>query len=248
MTDQETTIEENTERPERAVFRREFSAQFAPGEGRTVDVRIVPYGERITHNDGLGGVPKGVEYREEFLPGVFDHQIKAPFRIHANVEHEQGVGGKVAHGTVLRSEGDGFYGTFQMLDTPAGETALQLIRAGSLDGVSVEAQPVKSIKSAGGVVQRAKANLFGIAFTRFAAYSGARVLAVREEMIEEHVVPPEFLPTEIDARTLEFCRARGIDLPERYQAHPDETDTSADADTSEDGTRQTTDGNQLQED
>jgi hypothetical protein len=42
----------------------------------------------------------------------------------------------------------------------------------------------------------------------------------------------------MDAETVERCRRLGVELPERYQAHPDETDTPALTGTSESGTRQ----------
>lgn len=225
--------EQDTETQNDGLMRREFKANLTAGDGRTVDVRIVPYGERITHNDGFGGVPRGVDYQEEWLPGVFDHQVDAAFRVHANVEHEQGIAAKVGHGSVLRSAGDGFYGSFRMLETPAGETALQLIRAGSLDGVSLEAKPVKNIRTNDGVVQRAKANLFAVAFTRFAAYAGARVLALREQ--KETTFDEAVLPVDIDPELVERCRRLGLKIPQRYQAHPE--GHPGPSGTPEDGTR-----------
>ena len=215
---------------------RTFAASLTPGDGRTVDVRIVPYGERITHNDGLGGVPKGVPYEEEWLPGVFNHQLNAAHRIVANVEHEPGIGGMVARGLSLREAQDGFYGSVRMLQTQNGDAALELVREGVFDGVSLEARPVKSFRNAAGVIQRAKANLFAIAFTRFAAYKGAKVLAVREEA---QIVDEALLPVNPDPELIERCRRLGITIPQRYQAHPDPADTPPDGGTSEDGTRQT---------
>ena len=73
--------------PDDGLARRQFAAEIVSGDGRTVDVRIVPYGERIQHNDGLGGVPRGQMYEEEWMPGVFDHQLNAAHRVLANVEH-----------------------------------------------------------------------------------------------------------------------------------------------------------------
>ena len=78
---------------QRPVLRREFSAQLTAGDGRTVDCRIVPYGERIQHDDGLGGLPKGMPYTEEWAAGAFTHQLKAANRVLANVEHQEGLGG-----------------------------------------------------------------------------------------------------------------------------------------------------------
>lgn len=222
------------------VAHREFTGTVTATEGRTVDVRIVPYGEIISHNDGLGGVPVGVEYREQIMPGWVNHQLNAANRVHANVEHEQGVNAKVGHGIALREEPDGTHGSFKLLETPAGETALQLIKAGSLDTVSFEAKFRKSVKTAAGVVQRVKADLVGVAFTRFGAYSGARVLGVREgDEFADEIIDEEFLPVPLDPELVKRCQALGVALPDRYTAHPAETDTPAEAGTSADGTRQT---------
>lgn len=228
-------VEQETEAPERGFLHRTFAADLAVGDGRTVDVRIVPYGERITHADGFGGVAKGVPYTEEWAPGAFSHQLKAANRVLANFEHQEGVAGVVGHGLTLRESQDGFYGSFRIHETPAGDTALTLIREKVLAGVSMEALPRKAVKTAAGVVRRVKADLFAVAFTRFPAYTGAAVLAVREEA--EIVLDEELLPISVDPGLLARCRALGIELPQRYQAHPDPTDTPAEAGTPDGGTR-----------
>ena len=115
------------------VIVREFAAELTASEGRTVDVRIVPYGERITHNDGLGGVARGVDYTEEWMPGVFSHQLNAANRVLANYEHQEGIAGVIGHGIALREEADGFHGSFVLHDTPDGDKALLLVRQGVLE-------------------------------------------------------------------------------------------------------------------
>jgi HK97 family phage prohead protease len=220
------------------IARREYAAHITARDGRNVDVCIVPYGERIVHNDGLGFVPKGVDYVEEIMPGCFDHQVKAAHRVVANFEHEQGIAGVIARGTALRSAADGFHGTFRMLNNASGDAALELINEGVLDSVSFEARFRKNVRSVEGVVQRIKADLLAVAFTRFGAYSGAKVLAVREQATAQ-MIDERYLPLDMDPKLVERLRASPIVLPDRYRAHPDMTDTSANADTSEDGTRQT---------
>ena len=209
------------------LIRRTFATEISAGDGRTVDVRIVPYGERITHNDGLGGKPRGVDYQEEYLPGVFAHQVNAAHRVIANYEHGEGIGDIVARGVSLRESADGFHGTFRLLDNEAGNTMLELISQGAVDGVSVEARAVRNIVN-GGLIQRAKAHLMGVAFTRFAAYKGARVLALREEA--ETTIDADLLPTDLDPELIKRMSSMGVTLPSRYEAHP-ETDTPADAGT-----------------
>jgi HK97 family phage prohead protease len=222
------------------VLRREFAAELTAGEGRTVDVRIVPYGERITHNDGLGPTPRGVDYQEEWLPGVFAHQVNAANRVVANWEHQRGIDGIIGHGLALRETADGFHGSFKLHETPAGDKVLTMVNEGVVDGVSLEAQPVRNVTK-GGLVQRAKANLRAVAFTRFAAYSGAKILAVREDRL---TLDPELVPAELDNEVVERCRRLGVRLPQRYQAHPDETGTPL-AGTPELGTRQDGDHSDL---
>lgn len=224
---------EPNEDRESGLLRREFAADLQVGDGRTVDVRIVPYGERIRHNDGKHG--RGGWYEEEFVPGVFNHQLSAANRVHANIEHDQSSTATVGYGVLLREEADGFYGSFRLLDTPAGETARQLIEAGALDGVSLEAKEVRTIRGKDGVMRRAKANLRAIAFTRFGSYRGAKVLAMREE--PEVTIDEELLPVDLDPELVMRLRAQGVELPSRYSAHPATTDTPPDGGTSDDGTR-----------
>jgi HK97 family phage prohead protease len=234
MSTTELEHQQDTEAPETGLLHREFAADITRGDGRTVDVRIVPFGERIRHNDGLGGLPRGEWYEEEFMPGAFDHQLNAAHRVLANFEHQQGMAGLVGKGVALRSAPDGYHGTFRILEGSDGDKLLQLL-PDAVDGVSLEAKPMRSTRSADGVVQRVKAHLVGIAFTRFGAYQGAKVLAVREEA--QTIIDEAFLPVEIDPELIERCRRLGVELPQRFQAHPDDTDTSASADTSEPGTR-----------
>jgi len=239
MADTDTPVMEG--RTDNGVIVRTFAAELTAGEGRTVDVRIVPYNETISHNDGMGDVPRGVEYREEWLPGVFDHQVNAANRVLANFEHQPGIAGIVGHGIALREAADGFHGSFKIHETPDGDKALLLLREKVVEGVSLEAQPVKNVRSSTGVLQRAKANLLAIAFTRFGAYEGARVLALRQEDGAAATTFDEaLLPVDMHPDLVERCRQAGMELPQRYQAHPDGTGTSAAADTPGSGTRQPT--------
>lgn len=227
--------EQKTETPERGFLVREFAVADLHVEGRTVDVRLVPFGEVARVADP----PNWEPYEEEWLPGVFDHQLNAANRIHARYGHSEHVVDVVGHGITLRSvEGDGYHIATKIHQTVQGETALELLRDGALPCVSLEARPTRSGRSATGVVQRIKANLSGFAFCRQGAFAGARVLAIREaphvELGTEELKTPD-----LDPEVVERCRRLGIRLPQRYQqAHPDNTDTSAEADTSEAGTRQ----------
>ncbi len=202
---------------------RTFNAEITPGAERTADVRIVPFGVLGKADDGLGGLPRGVVYDEEWLPGAFDHQMNAAHRMTANVEHEQGVSGIVGRGLALRAGSDGYYGSFKFLDTPNGETARQLVESGTFGHVSLEARPVKSRRAANGVVQRMKANLVGIAFCRVPAFAGADVLSLREGQEEEsEIVWDEalMLPP-ANSEVLARVAALGIKIPEGLGYEPE---------------------------
>ena len=224
-----------TETAERPFLVRSFETVAVEVEGRTVDVRVVPFGEVARVADP----PNFDPYDEEWMPGCFDHQAKAANRIHANYEHIQGITNVVGHGVSLRAESDGYHLTSTIHRTNAGDTTLELLNAGALPCVSLEARPVRNVRS-GNVMQRVKANLRGFAFCRQGAFVGAQVLAVRTDEDEpEQTLDAALIPAPIDPERVARLRAQGIVLPSRYEAHPAETGTPADAGTPDDGTRQT---------
>jgi HK97 family phage prohead protease len=225
---------QDTETAERPFLIREFVAADLAVEGRTVDVRLVPFGEVARVADPPAWDP----YDEEWMPGVFDHQLTAASRIHAKYGHSRSVLDVVGHGIELRAERDGYHVATKIHQTPQGDTTLELLRDGALPCVSLEANPVRNRRTRAGVIQRVKANLTGFAFCRQGAFAGAQVLAIREA--PEITVDEELLPVEMDPERVERLRAQGIVLPDRYtKAHPANTDTPAEAGTSDDGTRHT---------
>jgi hypothetical protein len=163
--------------------------------------------------------------------------LTAANRIHAKYGHSESVLDVVGHAMTLRSEDDGYHVSAKIHQTVQGETALELLRDGALPCVSLEARPVRNQRTEGGVVQRVKAHLSGFAFCRQGAFAGAQVLAIREA--PETTIDEEFLPSNLDPEVVERCRRLGIKLPQRYSAHPAETDTPTDVGTSDDGTRPT---------
>lgn len=226
---------EDTERAARPVLFREFAADLTTGDGRTVDVRVVPYGTPATVSDD--GV---TTYREQWDPGCFDDQLRAANRVDVllNFEHERGIGGLVGRGVALRTAPDGLHASFRLFETQDGDKALELVREGVLGGVSLEAYAKKSVRTAEGVVRRVKAHLDKVALCRRPAFADAVVLAVREEtLFDEELLPVAFNP-DLAAK----LERAGIAVPASLKAHPAETDTPAQPGTSEGGTRH--DGNQ----
>lgn len=185
-------------------------AEFSTGNGRTIDVRIVPYGISTEVADRGGPV-----YREMWVPGAFSDQVRGSEagrakQVFVNFEHGDRLSDVVGHGIALREEADGFYGSFELHDTTDGEKARYMVEHGLLDGVSLEAYPKKTVRSKDGIVQRVKAHLVNIALCRRPAYAGASVLALREEELREEATSAPALAAEIRER----CHRIGMVLPD----------------------------------
>ena len=224
---------------ERRLAVRRFDTEAVVGDGRTISFRIAPFGERAVAADGLGGVPRGVPYEEELMPGLYDKQLRAANRILLNFEHQPGIGGVVGHGIDLERRPDGYHASFRIHENPDGDKTLNLVREGVLQGASVESYWLKSVRTAAGVVQRIKGHLEAVAICRQGAYPSAVMTGLRTvEITDEIVFDEELLPVPIDPELLDRCRALGIRMPQRYKAHPAETGTPDESGTPDDGTRQ----------
>ncbi len=231
----ETTVYIDGEKIEQQLLTREVSIHAEVGDGRTLEMRVVPF-------DQIGNAadpPRFEPYREQFMPGVFANQQKAAHRILLNFEHIQGLQGVIGHAVSLREESDGYYGTFRIDETQDGDKALIMLRDKVIEHGSIEFLPLRTTRTREGIMQRVKGHLDKLSLTRHTpVYSKTQVLGLREQT--QIVVDESLLPPEIDPELLERCRRLGIRLPERYQTHPAEPDTSAESDTSADGTRQPT--------
>ncbi len=172
------------------IIRREFPAELTPsGDGRTLDLRIVPFNTVARVSDDGGRT----QYDEMWMPGAFDRQLSAPNRVDvlANFEHQQGISGVVARGTELRDTGMALDGTFRMLSTQDADKVLELVNERVVGGVSLEAIALKSERGEDGIVRRTKARLINVALCRSPAFKDAAVLAVRESPDDESEPDPD---------------------------------------------------------
>jgi HK97 family phage prohead protease len=162
------------------VLVREVPLELAEGDGRTIEARIIPYGESATICDP----PEYVTEQERFAPGAFSKQINAAHRVKVwlSTMHEQGLRGIVGHGETLEDRDDGVYATFRVHENPDGDKALQLVRDGLLPSLSVEFIALQSVKRQG-FVERVRAHLDRVSLVPVGAYAGAEVLALREPPI-----------------------------------------------------------------
>ncbi len=189
---------EETHDPERLVREVTFAVE---GDGRTIEARIVPYNTPTQVVDAPHNGGTGIPYVERWVPGAFEKQQKAADKVLLNFEHEKGLRGVVGHGVALREAPDALYGTFRVHPGPDGDKALHMVNEGILSGLSIEAMPVKTMRSKEGFVDRIKARLDNVALVRKGAYAEALVLAVRESPPDDDPPPPD--PEPDSAKVLE---------------------------------------------
>ncbi len=119
---------------------------------------------------------------------------------------------------ILREDISGLYGEFRVSKTVAGDEALELVRDGALDGLSIGFEPVRDLWSEDrSSVGRQEVKLAEVSLVTFAAYPQAVVSAVRSAELDDlerrlaelTQTPPmggtPFLPLELAKRRLAFA-------------------------------------------
>ena len=148
----------------------------AEGDGRTVIGRAVPYGQTAQIGGGK---------TERFVMGAFARQIGGgqlhTVKLHGS--HNQRVQGEFPIGKTvhLQEQTDGLHGAWQLYDTPRGAEALQLVKTGEVQGLSIGFKALDGGTKLGsdGAYERHAAHLDHVILTTSPAYSDAQVLAVR---------------------------------------------------------------------
>ena len=126
----------------------------------------VPYGVETM----IGGV------RESFAAGSFDLEnvIGKPLAY----RHSEPVGKIVG----AENREDGLYIDFDIVDTAQGRDAAVLARTGTIKGLSVGFNPIKSaMNRAKDAIQHTTANLLEVSLTPYPAYATAGVSSIRED-------------------------------------------------------------------
>jgi HK97 family phage prohead protease len=199
----------------RDILVRTFAVQAQAGDGRTINVRVVPFNEVADVADP----PDFKPYKEQFMPGAFARNEPHAHRIRLRSDHaaldenggrKSGTLGIVGTGVKLTETDGGYEGEFKFLDTPDAMTARELVLNGGYDGVSAEFLPIRSKRTSDGIVQRQVAHLDSVALATGPAYANAAILSLREEQI----VDEELMPPPVNPALLERCADLGIDLPE----------------------------------
>jgi HK97 family phage prohead protease len=213
----ETEIE-TTLPADRVTLARSFESVDIEADGRNVFLRCVPYDTRAQVSDP----PSYLPYEEEFARGAFASAARAPNRTLLEFEHfHPGLSGILGHGVELEEKDDALYGRFRVTKHPDGDKALELIHEGVLRAASVFFDPIKTARTAEGVLRRLKVRLDRVALCRVGSYPTAEVLAVRSGIVTVDDDEEDDTPPVVTASTLPFDPDLARDLAERGIRVPD---------------------------
>lgn len=212
----------------------------ADGEGRTVHGIVVPYGQVARVSDG------GPAYKEAFRQGAFAKSLAdrgdRPVQLLAQHDSRQFPVGRSSD---FQETSEGLRGAFWMLNTRAGNEALEAAREGVVS-FSVGFRPIKQ-ETSGGVTVRTEAALREVSLVTFPAYDGALVSGVRAQLdASEQALAVQLLTAlsaseaALDPIVEALCGAEGaLDAAQGVIAQllgipdPDAADDAAEGDTSE---------------
>lgn len=140
-------------------------------EGRTIMGIAVPYDkEQRVSSDTT----------EVFRKGAFADVIKAAHRVKLLRNHDSK--NPIGRATLLRETDQGLYAEFKISKTREGDDALELVKDGALDQLSIGFMPIKNRKRSDGVIERLKAHLAEVSLVTFGAYGDmAAVTGVRSQ-------------------------------------------------------------------
>ena len=160
------------------------------GDGRTVYGLAVPFDAPTPIRDRSG------TYDEVFRMGAFTETIRERGdRVKFLANHNREVF-PLGRATMLREDPAGLIGEFRVSATAAGDEALELIRDGVLDALSIGFAPIQSLGREGRdpVVERTAVKLMEVSAVAFPAYEGAVIAGVRSEDLEpDQLVEPDQL-------------------------------------------------------
>ncbi|MBA3742496.1 HK97 family phage prohead protease [Sporichthya sp.] len=148
------------------------------GDGRTIVGLAVPF-DTPTLISGPGG-----SYTEVFRRGAFARTLteRGASRVKVFACHDSRAL-PLGRADVLREDAAGLYCELKVSQTAAGNEALELVRDGALDSLSVGFAPVRESRGeATGLVERTEVKLYEISLVAFPSYEAARILAVRSDL------------------------------------------------------------------
>lgn len=143
-------------------------------DGRTVVGIAVPFGRPTDIRDASG------TYAETFRRGAFARTIAdRGDRVKFLAQHDRRAL-PLGRAQVLREDAAGLYAEFRVSQTVAGDEALELIRDGALDALSIGFRPIRDRWTADrSAVERLEVRLDEVSAVSFPAYDEALIAGVR---------------------------------------------------------------------
>lgn len=176
-------------------------------DGRTVVGIAVPF-DRPSEVRSLAG-----RFTETFRPGSFARTIaERGDRVKFLAEHDQ-RSFPLGRATLLREDTAGLYGEFRVSKTTAGDEALELIRDGALDSLSVGFKPVTGgdqWATTRSHVDRLEVALYEVSATAFPIHEGAEIMAVRSFDQTGYLTATEIRALEDDRAPAVVLDARAV--------------------------------------
>lgn len=161
----------------------EVDAWHMRDDGRTVEGRIVPYGQVIDAMDVVDG--KLERIKETFLPGSLTWEAQNAKRrgnaawVEFRLDHGEDFSGTIGYGRSIESKDDGAYASFRLYESPDLPKVQSMLRE-SHTGLSVMFHDRAEPLLVDGVIQRVQVALKHVCATPMPAYDGAKILAMRE--------------------------------------------------------------------
>ena len=144
-------------------------------EERILTALLLPYGQT--------SMDTGNPYGERFMAGAFRKTIKdrmgskRPLLLFRAHDHKRPVG----RAETLKDTPDGPLAEFRLARTAAGDEALQEVKEGMLPEVSVGFRAIQERVGDDGAREVREAALHEVSLVPMGAYSGAQVLALRDQ-------------------------------------------------------------------
>jgi HK97 family phage prohead protease len=161
------------------------------GDGRTVVGIAMPFDQPTEIRE------ERAAFTEVFRAGSFRKTIaeRGPRGVKVFGKHQRAAL-PVGRASLLREDTAGLYSELRVSATSAGDEILELVRDGTLDGLSIGFAPIKDRWSdRRDMVERLEVALHEVSIVDYPAYSGASITGVRSD---EHRISPEAAARRLD--------------------------------------------------
>lgn len=117
-----------------------------------------------------------VRYRESIHPKAFDRALASDAEVIANIDHDevQTFAKRSSGQLLLQSDPHGLFASTWVQETPEGDSILERVKSGELDGCSFRFVPVLN-RVGEDIVERMEVKLYDVCLTATPAYSGTEV-------------------------------------------------------------------------